>query len=80
MTSITNTPTLQTIWKDTFTNGDDVVGLNLIHPEVIKLLQVTSKDELSESARKVRIEQIIEIKLNYIVFMTTDKRGTTIKE
>ena len=40
-------PILQTNWQASFTSGDDVVGLNLIHPEVIKLLHVTSKDELS---------------------------------
>ena len=64
-------PILQTNWQASFTSGDDVVGLNLIHPEVIKLLHVTSKDELSESAHKDRIEKITEVKLNSIMFQNT---------
>ena len=71
MTTVTNTPVLQTTWKDNFTNGDDVVGLNLIHPQVVKLLQVTSKDELSESARKETMVQITDVKLNSIMFQNT---------
>ena len=64
-------PTLQTTWKASFANGNDVVGLNLIHPEVIKLLKVNSKDELSESAQKEVIESITELNLNTIMFKNT---------
>ena len=64
-------PILQTNWLASFINGNDVVGLNLIHPEVVKLLQVTSSNELSESARKDVMEKITEVKLNSIMFMNT---------
>ena len=66
--SVSFAPTLQTTWKASFSNGDDVVGLNLIHPEVTKLLQVKSKDELSESARKEVMESITNLNLNSIMF------------
>ena len=59
---------LQITWKPSFANSDNVVGLNLIHPEVIKLLQVNSKDELSESAWKEVIESITDLNLNTIIF------------
>ena len=65
------TPSLQTTWKASFANGDDVVGLNLIHPEVIKLLKVNSKDKLSESAQKEVIESITDLNLNAIMFKNT---------
>ena len=38
---------------------------------MIKLLQVTSKDKLSESAYKTRIENITEVKFNSTMFKTT---------
>ena len=66
--SVSFAPILQTTWKASFTNGDDVIGLNSIHPDVIKLLQVNSKDELSESARKEVIESITDLNLNSIMF------------
>ena len=79
MTTITNTSILQTNWQARFTNKDDIdnnnnddaVRLNSIHPEVIKLPQVRSKDELSESAYKTRIENITEVKFNSTMFKTT---------
>ena len=64
-------PTLQTTWKASFANDNNVVGLNLIHPEVIKLLKVNSKDELSESARKEVIESITDLNLNTVMFKNT---------
>ena len=35
-------PILQTNWQASFTNGDNITGLNWIHPEVIKLRRKTS--------------------------------------
>ena len=69
--SVSFAPSLQITWKASFANGDDVVGLNLIHPEVIKLLQVSSKDELSESVRKEVIESLTDLNLNAIIFKNT---------
>ena len=42
----------KTTWKQVFSTGDDVVGLNTIHPQVVKLLSAESKDELTDSAQK----------------------------
>ena len=58
-------------WKEVFTNGDDVVGLNLIHPQVVKLFDINSKDDLTESARKDMISSITDLKLNSIMFQST---------
>ena len=40
MTSTENETAENKSWEDVFTNGDDVGGLNLIHPEVVNLLKV----------------------------------------
>ena len=58
-------------WKDVFTNGDDVVGLNLIHPEVVNLLKVKSKEELSEGERKEMIGNLNDLNLNSIMFKSS---------
>ena len=38
-------PNAKTTWKEVFASRDDVVGLNIIHPQVVKLLHATSKDD-----------------------------------
>lgn len=62
---------LKTTWKQAFVSGGDVVGLNTFHPQVVKLLNATSKDELTDSAQKDMIRNITALKLNYIMFMST---------
>ena len=61
-------PSLNKTWEDVFTNGDDVVGLNLINPEVVKLLSAKSKEDLSESASKEMLSSITDLNLNAILF------------
>ena len=71
MTTVTETNTVQnpkTTWKEVFTSGDDVVGLNTIHPQVTKLLQVTTNDELSATAHTKMMGNITALKLNSIMF------------
>ena len=55
---------LKTTWKQVISSSDDVVGLNMIHPQVIGLLHAASKDKLTDSAQK-------DLKLNSIMFMST---------
>ena len=43
----------------------------MIHPQVVKLLHATSKDELTDSAQKDMIGNITALKLNSIMFMST---------
>ena len=45
-----------------------MVGLNLVHPEVVNLLSVKSGNNLTESARKDMMGSIIDLKLNYVMF------------
>ena len=61
----------KTTWKEVFTSGDDVVGLNTIHPQVAKLLQVTTNEELSATAQKEMMGNITALKLNSIMFKST---------
>ena len=64
-------PNLKTTWKHVISSGYDVVGLNMIHPQVVGLLHVASKDELTDSAQKDMIGSIHALKLNSIMFMST---------
>ena len=57
----------KTTWKQVFSTGDDVVGLNTIHPQVVKLLSAESKDELTDSEQKDMIGNITALKLNSIM-------------
>lgn len=68
MNSLDTNVNIKTTWKDVFTSGNDVVGLNLIHPRVIKLLNVNSKEELTESARKEKMSSLTDPNLNAIMF------------
>ena len=55
MTTITApnpTQNPKTTWQEVFTSGDDVRGLNTIHPQVTKLLNVTTNDALSATEQK----------------------------
>ena len=61
----------KTTWKQVFSTGDDVVGLNTIHPQVVKLLCAKSKDELTDSEQKDMIGNITALKLNSIMFMSS---------
>ena len=39
-------------WKEVFTSGDNVVGINMIHPKVVKLRHATSEDDLTANVQK----------------------------
>ena len=58
------TPNSKSTWKQVFSTGDDVVGLNSIHPQVVKLLRAESKDKLTDSEQTDMIGNITALKLN----------------
>ena len=52
MAESNSTSILKTTWKYVFINVDGFVGLNQIHPKVVKFIKVKSKDEHPDSFRK----------------------------
>ena len=71
ITAPTLTPNPKTTWQEVFTSGDDVGGLNTIHPQVTKLLNVTTNDALSATEQKEMMGNITALNLNSIMFKST---------
>ena len=59
------------IWKEIFSNGDKVVGLHLIYPKVVKLLNVRSKEDLTDGTKHKMIGNLIDFSLNSIMFKSS---------
>ena len=66
----------KTTWKEVFASGDDVVDLNKIHPQVVKILHATSENELTASVQKETIGNSTALKLNSIMFLSTFREMT----
>jgi len=71
MTTTVSTTALKTTWQEVFSTGDDVVGLNTIHNQVVQLLSTESKEDLSDSEQKYMMGNITALKLNSIMFLST---------
>ena len=69
-TAMNPIPNLKTTWRQVFSSGDNVVDLNMIHPQVVGLLHAESKDELTDIARKDMTGNITSLKLN-LMFLST---------
>ena len=59
------------IKTEVFSNGDKVVGLHLIYPEVVILLNVRSKEDLTDGTKHKMIGNLIDFSLNYIMFKSS---------
>ena len=71
MTTTATTTALKTTWQEVFSTGDNVVGLNTIHAQVVQLLSAKSKEDLSDNDQKDTIGNITALKLNSIMFLST---------
>ena len=59
------------IWEEVFSNGNKVVGLHLIYPKVVILLNVGSKEDLSDGTKHKMIGNLIDFSLNSIMFKSS---------
>ena len=42
-------PNTKTTWKEVFSSGENVVGRNTNHPQVVKIFHATSKEKSTAS-------------------------------
>ena len=59
------------IWEEVFSNGNKVVGLHLIYPKVVILLNVGSKEDLSDRTKHKMIGNLIDFSLNSIMLKSS---------
>ena len=59
------------IWEEVFSNGNKVVGLHLIYHKVVILLNVGSKEDLSDRTKHKMIGNLIDFSLNSIMFKSS---------
>ena len=59
------------IWEEVFSNGNKVVGLHLIYPKVVILLNVGSKEDLTDGTKHKMIGNLIDFSLNSIMFKSS---------
>ena len=71
MTTTVSTTAIKTTWQEVLSSGDNVVGLNTVHTQVVQLLSAESKEDLSDSEQKDMMGNITALKLNSIIFLST---------
>ena len=55
-------------WKELLSSSKDAKGLDALHPEVVKLLNAPSKDQLSKDEQEKMMNSITNLSLNAIMF------------
>ena len=59
------------VWKEVFSNGDEVVGLYIIYPEVLILLNRRSKEDLTDRTKHKIVGNLTYLSLNSIMFKSS---------
>ena len=59
------------IWEEVFSNGNKVVGLHLTYPKVVILLNVGSKEDLTDGTKHKMVGNLNGLSLNSIMFKSS---------
>ena len=66
--TITNEDNIPKTWKELLSSSKDAKGLNVIHPEVVNLINAPSQDQLSIDEQEKMMNPITNLSLNVIMF------------